>query len=187
MCRAGSCDCDSSKMLARVLKPCQVTFSTTFAPVQDIEGYVRSLRHDGWTEDRLEEIRQKYTPPPKDPPKEPKWVCPIKFLDQVLVKMTVTDRVRIKLSVPFEEMIPYVYGPEPIPLGVRVRCYMRAGAPDELVERMIKRDTNWFTPENQKKQQEILERIFGKDPVKKVLVSVKKKPAKIVNAGPVPE
>ena len=174
-------------MLATVLKPCQVTFKNKFAPVQDIEGYIRSLRHDGWTEEQLETIRQKYTPPPKDPPKPPKWKCPIKFLDQVLVKMTVTDRVRIKLSVPFEEMIPYIYGPKPIPLAVRVRCYMRVGAPDELIERMIKRDTNWFTKENMDKQQAILERIFGKDPVKKVLVSVKKKPVKIVNAVQVHE
>ena len=155
--------------------------TTRFVPIQDINGYISSLRLTGdYTEDQLEQIRQKHTQNrPVKPPPTPKWENPVRFLDQVMVKMSVQGcKVRVKLSVPFEEMIPYTYNAQgPIPLAVRVRCFMRAGCPDELIKNIIKKHNDYFKPEHLAKRQNDLDRIFGPRPVQKVLKCVvKKKP-----------
>lgn len=150
-----------------------------FVPIQDIEGYIRALRHNGTPEDELVKIREKHIahmPPPPEP-KPKKWTHGYTFTDQIKIRLEVKgDRVHFKWSAPFEELHKYMYTGKPIPLAVRVKCLLKAGAPDEYVKNVIKKNNEWFTEENMDKQQKILERIFGLDPVKKVIKSVKKKP-----------
>lgn len=153
--------------------------SVPFVPIKDIEGYIGCLRRDGVPEDELQRIREKHTAalPPPPPPTVKKWHHGYEFLDDIKVTLAVQgDRVRLKWTAPFEDLRKHMYTGKPIPLAVRVKCLLKAGAPDDVVKAAIKRNNDWFSADNQKKQQQILDRIFGVAPVKKVLKSVKKKP-----------
>ena len=113
-----------------------------FVPIQDIEGYIRALRHNGTPEDELVKIREKHIahmPPPPEP-KPKKWTHGYTFTDQIKIRLEVKgDRVHFKWSAPFEELHKYMYTGKPIPLAVRVKCLLKAGAPDEYVKNVIKK------------------------------------------------
>lgn len=160
----------------------RITFGTDpdismprFVPIADIDGYINCLRRDGESEERLAEIRAKHTahlPPPPEP-REPQWQLPVKFLDDVYLKLKVTeDGVRVKIIAPFEEFRKYTG--KPVPLAVRVRCFKLAGAPNDILMGIIRRQNAIESKEYQKKLQKWLDKNH-KAPVKKILKSVKKK------------
>ena len=141
------------------------------APIADIEGYIRArCKYEDVDPD---ELRRLYAPPPPPPPPTPRWKNPIKFYDQVLVKMTVGDTVQVQLSVPYEEALPY--RGQLLPLEVLVRCLKRCGAPDEVLLGVIKRHEIQTSDEWKTKFQGVINRISKKKPVQKVVVAVKKK------------
>ena len=142
------------------------------APIADIEGYIQC--RSKYEEIDADEIRKKYAPPPPPEPKQPKWKNPVKFADQVMVKFTVTDRVAVRLSVPYEEAIPYINKGKLVPMPVLVRCLKRCGAPDDILLGVIERHNKTNSDEWKQKFQGAIDRISKKKPVNKVLVSVKK-------------
>lgn len=145
-----------------------------FAPIQNIDGYISALRHNGESEERLAEIRAKHTLPPPPPPKPPTWTPRVKFLDQVAVTLKVKgESVKVSIVAPFDEFRKYTG--KPVPLAVRVRAFKLNGAPDEVLKDMIRTQNTIESKKHQKKITKWLEKMNHKAPAKKVLKSVKKK------------
>ena len=144
-------------------------------PMLDVDGYINSLRkYQEITPDMENDLRAKYTPPAPPDPKPPKWKNPLKFTDDVLVTWSIDDTVKIKLTVPFEEMLQFTKSGKVIPMPVLVRCFKRCGAPEDILLGIIKRHELVNSDAHKQKMQDVLDRVGKKNPVKKV-VAVKKK------------
>lgn len=147
-----------------------------FVPIQNIDGYISSLRLDGESEDKLAQIREKHLAamPPKPESKPSEWRLPVKFLDDVMLKLKIVDGyVKVKVTAPLEELMQYTS--KPIPIAVTVRCLKRAGAPDDILRMAIEKYNHQRSSEFTKKINKWLDKMNHKTPVKKVLKSVKKK------------
>jgi hypothetical protein len=179
----------------KILKRTDITVKPFVgAPIANIDGYINARRaNEGMTPELEKELRLKYTPPPTEP-KLSRWTNPVKFSDDVIikimydehvhvklftdeyvhVKLVVPDEhVHVKLVAPFDEAIPYLASGERIPLPVYIRCLKRCGAPDSVLFTAMKRQERISSPEFSAKLNTWLES-KGSKPVKKVLKSVKK-------------
>lgn len=170
-----NCSIRLDKILTSMRHPDKDLQPFVGAPIDDVKGYIACRRkYEDIPPEMEEELLAKYTPPPPPELKLPKWKNPIKFADDVMVSLSVSDTVHVKLSVPFEEALPYYTKGVVIPVPVLVRCYKRCGAPDDILLGIIKRNEVRQSQDMQNKLQTAIDKIGKKNPIKKVLKSVKK-------------
>jgi hypothetical protein len=162
-----------------VVEPVEWKFD--FKPIKYIDSYICAMRSNGATEDELEDIKARHTVTASAPPVQvdTKWVCPVKYLDQVLVNLVVKgNRVKLSLNIPFDEAIPYYSAGKVPPIETRIRCMKRAGAPRNLLIDALKKHEAYYSKKNLEKEQKKIDKAFMKfnvKPTTKILKPVKKK------------
>lgn len=155
-------------------------WSFEFKPVKYLDSYLAALRINGTSEEELAAIKEKHTVPEKPRAQsEEKWVCPVKYLDQVMVKLMVKGgKVKLDLNIPFDESLKYYKAGKIPPIETRIRCLKRAGAPRTILLKMLKQHEEYFTKKNLEKEQKKLDKVFMRfnvKPTQKILKPVKKK------------
>ncbi len=133
--------------------------------IHNFENYYETkIRIEGKESDRLRELKKfhdEHPPPPTRMIKQP-WNYPWDF-DRVFVNTTVTKsgKIKVTLSQPFHELYDkYQSKAIQLPVEERVRLMKQAHYPEGILLKIIKKDQN--DRKNHKKNQEFLEKIFGK-------------------------
>lgn len=151
-----------------------------FTPVKDIDGYLRSLKNAGTSEEELEGIRQKHERH-LPPPPAPKYVYKPETGPHNPVKTTLKvkgGKVRVGTKVPYDKVYEYTREGKPVPFEVMLRAMKMNGASDEYLLKCVEEhDRNM---RSKKKDDEAFMKIFEKYTSKggkpKVLKAVKKLP-----------
>jgi hypothetical protein len=151
-----------------------------YIPIADIDGYIEARKRRGDNDDDLEMFKEERPYPVQTTKDVQKWVCPVKFLDQVILSLTIKGtKIKANVVCPYEEMIPYCRNPKgPIPVEVTIRCMKRAGAPKQSMFDILEHHNKYFSKKNLEKEQVKLDKVFSKYNVKgktKVFKPVKKK------------
>lgn len=133
--------------------------------IHNFENYYETkIRTEGKENDRLCELKKFHDEHPPCAPRTIKqpWVYPWDF-DRVFVNTSVTKsgKVKVTLSQPFHELYDK-YQSKAIqpPVEERVRLMKQAHYPEDMLLDIIKKDKN--NKKNSQKNQEFLEKIFGK-------------------------
>lgn len=155
-------------------------WSFKFQPIRYIDSYCSILKRNGASDEELERLKElHYIPPTPVVQKEEKWVCPVKYLDQVIVGLNVKgNKVKLNLNIPFDEALKYYKAGKIPPIETRIRCLKKCGAPRDVLIKMLKSHEEYFAPKNLEKEQKKIDKVFMKynvKPTMKILKPVKKK------------
>lgn len=155
-------------------------WSFKFVPVKYLDSYLSALKRNGSTDEEIEQIREKHYREPELPKKsQEKWVSPVKKLDDIFVTLSVKGgKVKLNIKIPFDEAIPYYKAGKIPPIEVRIRCMKKAGAPKEVLLKMLQSHEEYFSKKNFDKEQKKLDKMFMRfnvKPSQKILKAVKKK------------
>lgn len=161
-------------------KPEPKIWSFKFKPIKYLDSYLVAMKTNGASDEELAAVKERHTVVSTPPVvKETGWVCPVKYLDQVLVNLSVKNgKVKLGLNIPFDESIKYYKAGKIPPIETRIRCLKRAGAPRSILIKMLKDHEEYFTKKNLDKEQVKLDKVFMKfnvKPTQKILKPVKKK------------
>jgi hypothetical protein len=79
-----------------------------------------------------------------------------------------------KMIYPYKEALPYVRANKNIPFEVKIRCMAKAGVPNEILMKLIKKNEHFNSKKEVEKREKEWTRLFGEPEKKKVLKAVKK-------------
>ena len=136
-----------------------MTFTHTYAPIENIDGYIRDR---GLTGAEEELYRRLYTPKPEPEP-EKREVPNVPFDPLhvfVVFNLKNPSRIKVKITVPWEPVyLAQKKGTLP-PLDVRVKAAQGFGYPESTLLQMVKYHS--LRKERVKKMDECIEAVFGK-------------------------
>ena len=142
-----------------ILNKKQQKYEHFFAPIINIEGYIRDAKLTG---EKADEYRRLYTPTP-DPPKDVREKINVPSNPLYVfsnMKVLKNGTVRIKFTVPMEPVYEIMKTGHMPPIEVRIKAAKGFGYPDYVLENMIKKHD--YLKNNSDELDEFIEVIFGK-------------------------
>jgi hypothetical protein len=108
----------------------------TFAPLIDIDGYIRDAR---LTDDEEKLYRELYTPKHTNESEPPEKLCVPSDLLTIFTstKVLKSGQVRVKITVPMEPVHVYEKKGKLAPIDVRIRAAKGFGYPESVLSKML--------------------------------------------------